>query len=438
MKLEQSTQAKIKKLAESINNEPLGIKPSSHSGPVLVKTQNAGNISRMFTLSGMQAQLYLDVLQSLGKEIALEHLTRADLDNALIGLVVDLDSNRQQDSREIRQRIGAFVSEIARLPLDYEVLFVIEPVVFGSESLTIGDVVFQELTHELAKEWNFAKDDLTNQAVGVVKVKAGTTDKALERAQNLFDRALNILRVCVGSSDPRRMIWDEQLLQRRNGLGSIRQLNDPTAPVEARLDWTSVPIQLEVSSALAYSTKEFIERLSPLYDGTIQGRLRDALLRSLEWMGTSITRDNYDHKVVDLCIALESALTTKDDKRKGEAIAFRMMLLSMALDKSFPAPARLYQLYDLRSSVVHGADLGVCGKSDYYTLQKIAEGTVLNIIELIGKQRSVTRPSKLIGYLESAECLESAERIERAIDWLKQRTDKDTKAITKYAEDKLA
>ena len=431
MKLEQSTQAKINKLAESITDEPLGIKPSSHSGPVLVKTQSAGNVLRMFTLSGMQAELYLDVLESLGKEIVLEHLTRAELDNALTGLVVDLDSNSQQAPREIRQRVDAFVSEIARLPLDYEVLFVIEPIILNSESLTIGDVVFQKLTHEIAKEWKFAKDELTNQAVGVVKVKAGTADKALERAQNLFDRTLNILRVCVGSFRP-SLIWDEQLLQRRNGLSSIRQLDDPAVPVEARLDWTSVPIQLEVSGILADSTKEFIERLSPIYDGTIQGRLRDALLRSLEWMGTSITRDNYDHKVVDLCIALESALTTKDDQRKGEAIAFRMMLLSMALDKSFPAPARPYQLYELRSRVVHGADIGVCGKSDYYTLQKIAEETVLNIIELNGKQRAVSRPSKLVRHLESVE------RVEKALTWLKQWADKDTQAVAKYAEDKLS
>ena len=428
MKLEQSTQAKINKLAESINDEPLDIKPSSHSGPVLVKTQSAGNVSRMFTLSGMQAKLYLDVLESLGKEIVLEHLTRAELDNALTGLVVDLDSNSQQAPREIRQRVDAFVSEIARLPLDYEVLFVIEPIILNSESLTIGDVVFQKLTHEIAKEWRFAKEELTNQAVGIVKVKAGTADKALERAQILFDRALNILRVCIGSFRP-SLIWDEQLLQRRSGLSSIRQLDDPVASVEARLDWTSVPIHLEVSGMLADSTNEFIERLTPIYDGTIQDSLRDALLRSLEWIGLSITREDYDDKVVTLLTALEVALTDKNDRRKGETIAFRVMLLSLTSNNGYFVPSSdvVYRLYRLRNAIIHEADRGKCGEEDYRALRRIAERTILIIIELNGKQGPIGDVRHLAKILETEEILKQAKS--RFEDWRNRERIEDAKEI---------
>ena len=441
MKLEQSTQAKINKLAESINDEPLDIKPSSHSGPVLVKTQSAGNVSRMFTLSGMQAKLYLDVLESLGKEIVLEHLTRAELDNALTGLVVDLDSNSQQAPREIRQRVDAFVSEIARLPLDYEVIFVIEPIILNSESLTIGDVVFQKLTHEIAEEWKFAKGEFTNQAVGIVKVKAGTAGKALERAQILFDRALNILRVCISSSNPKLMIWDKQLLQRRR-LSVIRQLGDQSALVEARPDRGFNPLQVEVSGVLADSTNEFIERLTPLYNGTIQDSLRDALLRSLEWIGLSITREDYDDKVVTLLTALEVALVTKKDWRKGETVAFRVMLLSLTLENGYfvPSADAVYRLYGLRNAIMHDADRGKCGEEDYRTLRRIAQRTILNIIELNGKQGPIDDVRHLAKILETEEILKQAKA--RFEDWRNREHAEDVKGIlnslSKRAEEKLA
>ena len=431
MKLEQSTQAKINKLAESINDEPLDIKPSSHSGLVLVKTQSAGNVSRMFTLSGMQAELYLDVLESLGKEIVLEHLTRAELDNALTGLVVDLDSNSQQAPREIRQRVDAFVSEIARLPLDYEVLFVIEPIILNSESLTIGDVVFHELTPELAKEWKLTKNELTNHAVGIVKVKAGTVDKAFARAQKIFDRALNILRVCVGSFSPisPMLIQDTKLLQRRNGISVVRQLGDHAVHIEVFLDMNFSPHQIEVSGMLADSTNEFIERLTPIYDGTIQDSLRDALLRSLEWIGLSITREDYDDKVVTLLTALEVALTDKNDRRKGETIAFRVMLLSLTSNNGYFVPSSdvVYRLYRLRNAIIHEADRGKCGEEDYRALRRIAERTILIIIELNGKQGPIGDVRHLAKILETEEILKQAKS--RFEDWRNRERIEDAKEI---------
>ena len=322
----------------------------------------------------------------------------------------------------------------------YEVMFKIERITFGCEPLAIGNVTFQNLTSEIVEAWTMDNenvllsllDDAGNQPVGVVKVdNISDANKASEYALDEFDRALNILRVCVGSFRS-TTIYDEQLLQRRNGLAAIRQVKPQPKLLGISIGRNFGHVDLGLSGTLADSTNEFIGKLTPLYDGTIQGRLHAALIRSLEWIGTSITRDNCDHKVVDLCTALEAALTTKDDPRKGEAIALRMMLLAMSLDKRFRDPGELYRIYEKRSQVVHGSALGVCERSDYYRIRAIAEESVLRIIELNGKQSSVTRKIRLIRHLESVE------RVEKALTWLKQWADKDTQAVAKYAEDKLS
>ena len=164
----------------------------------------------------------------------------------------------------------------------------------------------------------------------------------------------------------------------------------------------------------------------------MQGKLRDALLRSLEWTGMSITHESYDHKIVDLCTGLEAVLTTVDDPRKGEAIAFRFMLLSTALGRPFCPPGVLYDLYERRSRVVHGAALGECGKNDYLQLRLAAKQAVLNIIELDRAQGPIDRPSHLIRLLETRG------HMKETIAWLEGCQDNATRKVTEYAKLRLS
>ena len=312
-----------------------------------------------------QARLYQDALQALENDEAVEHLTRATLDEALFALVRELDPTQsgKLNRRVIRQKVSDFFSDLVVPPASYEVAFSVENINLNAESLTIGDVVFREFTQQLADEWEFDKAsglfrevlfEIVGLPVGIVKTRGRSARKAAERAQDLFERALNTLRVSVGSFTRTRTL-DRQLLQKR---GKARVMRE-TVP-EAKLISTgggriNDPIDLVLSPHLVSSTDEFIGKLTPLYDGTIQGRFRDALLRCIEWIGVSITREYRDHQVVDLCIALEAVLTTKCDGKKGEAVALRSMLLSVALDPPFTDPQEVYSLYELRSRIVHGA-----------------------------------------------------------------------------------
>lgn len=43
------------------------------------------------------------------------------------------------------------------------------------------------------------------------------------------------------------------------------------------------------------------QRAAPLLDGTVAPPIAGALIRAVDWMSSSITRESYDDKFIDLC-----------------------------------------------------------------------------------------------------------------------------------------
>ena len=437
----QLTRSKVESLAYAINEVPATEHPTTHPGWVVLKTSSPfadpedGSSEGLF-LVGKHARLYQEALKALEEEEAVEHLTRANLDEALFALVRDLDLTRsgRLNRSAIRRKVGDFFSDLVVPPTHYEVAFSVENINLNDASLTIGNVVFREFTQELAQAWEFDKASglfrevlcgIVGLPVGIVTAQGRSARKAAERAQDSFERALNTLRICVGSFTWSKT-WDRELLQRRGQARVIRETSPEPKLMSTGGGLITDPIDLVLTSQRVDSANEFIGKLTPLYDGTIQGRFRDALLRSIEWIGVSITRQYRDHQVVDLCTALETVLTTMDDGRKGEAIALRSMLLSVALDRPFTDPQEVYSLYELRSRVVHGADLGVSGENDYIKLRSLAERVLLGVLELNEVSGPFRRPIELI------RCLEDSERLNQALAWLDNWQDEATKAVATY------
>ena len=388
-------------------------------------------------LRGETARLYQEALQLLGEDSAVEHLTSANLRDAFASFAVRLEFDKEtlRGRGARRARIAEFVAELARPLSTYEIAFTVDGVAFGDEDvLKIGDVEFRNFTSEMAEEWDLESipntlpipdDEVVGRTVGVLKIQAGTLEKALERGEEALDHALHILRTSIGFHRPSQ-IYDFQLCQRRGDLRVIRQL-DPETRLWCGWKGSRGPLEIQLTGDLLDSARDFTAQLNPLFDDSIPQRLRDAILRSLEWIGTSITREIYDHKVVDLCTALEAALSGSHEGRKGEAIALRVMLLSMALGKGFRYPGELYRRYVLRSKIVHGSALGECGQSDYYSLKLIAEETILDIMELQMREGPFSRPHDIFTFLETPE------RLEEAVSLLSQWRDDDTREIAEYA-----
>lgn len=393
-------------------------------------------------------QLYFEALDALVSDPVFNHLTREELDTELAILIHDITANREQmSSSHVRcERINHFFATITRPPIPHEVVFNVEAIKFAPDSLTIGNVVFREFSPEVAAHWDSAKidefegpfreslqktfDALTGQQVGIVRVKASSAEKAVERAQKDFDRALNTLRLCIGSF-PWSVIYDQELLQRRGRFCIVRQLEPEVrlVPVDGSRSFRNM--ELDLAGPLDEWTRHSVEQLAPLYDGTIRGEYRRLLLRSLEWIGRSITRGPYGHKLLGLCVALESVLTVESDQRKGDCVALRSMLLSMALGDDLLRPRGVLHLYKIRLDVIHGSALGVCGRSDYRMLWWRARDIVLNVIKFHLVQGPIACPSQLV------ELLESRERMEKAISWLERWQDEGTRAVAEYAKSRI-
>ncbi len=446
MSMHNRTRSRIQNLVDAIVRESDDNPSGSDIGWAVIRNPTSSpdgeDNNSGYSLWGREARLYLEASGSLEIDSAVEHLTRHELNEALDVLVQDLISNKEQFKRnsERRSKVSEFVSEISKPHEKYEVAFAIEWVKFPIEPIIVGGVHFREFTQQIAVDWGYETandlfkemlDEIIGHPVGIVTVYAGTCEKAAERAQALLESALNALRIaCIGSAKG-VALWDEQLLQRRGGGRVIKKIEPNTGAMSIGGGRTRTPMTLDFTGDLADSTKEFAKSLDSIYNSTMPDKFRNAILRGVEWIGMSITREIYDHKIVDLCTALEAMLSTIDDGRKGEALSLRYLLLAIALDETFFDLRLIHDLYLRRSNVIHGAALGECGKQDYLRLRAIAIEVLGRIIKLNDSQGPFNRPVDFIRFLESKEYLQ------QAIEWLEKWQDSSMESILKYAKNKL-
>ena len=432
----QGTRNRIAELATWLIEEPLTDMDAMNQGPHLERflpISGGSHLGRLY-IDKEGVDLYFSALDALEKDRVCEHIDRRTIDEELARLAHDLRQEQQKmKNRNVcEKRLRLFFSEITRPLSTYEFIFRLEGIKkLPSDPFTIGNVAFREFSRELAGingqcEGIHQKkiEEFIGQPVTIVKAEAGSTEKAVERAREYCERALNTLRFCIGVPHWFWAIQDIELLQRLGEDYLVRQINPETSPLAYGWKRGFRRIDRDISGRSEEEIRLFLERLRPLYDSSIQGKLRDRLLRSIEWISTSITRESHDHKIIDLCTAMESVLTTKDDPKKGEAIAVRSLLLSMTPTQKGDAipdelivavmapnrwcipPETIYKLYGKRSEIVHGSSLGICVNSDYTTLRLQAANIVLSIIALVRSEKKITQLKHLFEFLESRERLE--------------------------------
>ena len=95
---------------------------------------------------------------------------------------------------------------------------------------------------------------------------------------------------------------------------------------------------------------------------------------------------DYDDKIIALCAAMESLLTVRSDKMKGETLAYRLVLLNSFLERPFLNPFKLLWIYELRSKVIHGSSLNEATKAEYGTLRRVTRDTISNFISVAEAQ----------------------------------------------------
>jgi hypothetical protein len=231
---------------------------------------------------------------------------------------------------------------------------------------------------------------------------------AVDNARDKLNTALNALRVALIIDHVPRIvgwrIWDEQMLFHSGLESAVREKNNPSS---ASIGFNSKfrSWQFKLDDTYEKQINESKRVLDCLFlSPNAQTKLYRRIVRALDWIGSSATRERLDDKIVDICTALEALLAQQHDVKKGEAIALRMMLLYTLLKLPSFDPVQLFEIYEKRSRIVHGSDRDISSDAEYRSAQWIATDVLTKMLAYI-QIHNITQHSAFIDSLESDRAL---------------------------------
>jgi len=368
----------------------------------------------MLWLIGSAADQYWQCLRRLlreGEDGELEHLPQRDIQRSFWRLVCNTWLVRATvRPPSLSATVEGFIAAHRRPQEAWEVLWEINDLT-TEESFTVADVEFFAFEGAAAERWRRPQGHLWREVEEAflgrtfarATVQAGTKEKALLRGKAVIDDALNLLRVVLTGAN---LIPDQQLLQQR-GLHYYAGISNDPKSSHAGGQRGFEPYSLGIGGELRNFLRERVADLEIAFDRRRSPKLREPILRSLLWVGSSIAREDLDDKVVDLCTALECVLSLKGDVRKAEAMAVRYMLLGIAIDEhSYVVhPLDIYHLYLLRNDIIHGSARRVCGKKDNDDLQYVALDAITRVTRVVADQPLLNRMSKVFDYIGTEAAL---------------------------------
>lgn len=369
-----------------------------------------------------------DIIKSLRKERCLEYLSDKEMESRFSSFASNLIIEINQ-GKEIDKRIDDFISSIVK-PLDeLEFLFPIRNLTFNSNELKIGDIIIKKIEHDsdiLIKksliEEMFDPFEGNYSATIAETMESGTNLELMEeRAARKVDLALNILRLSLSEgiffSDGIALFSRTELtLFRKKGLSDAY-----------RYSWhrSFKPIQVKFDLGGTDKFNTSLKNLSDaFYGNSIAEELLERLRKATIWISRSIREEDFDLKIIYLCTALESLLISRDIGRKGEDLAYKILLLNLWSDKPFLLPRCVLELYNLRSAIIHQGKIEFSTKDDYRILRRIA-------IDILFKTIDFINVTGVTNYKEFMKELESEEKIEEVRSWLEAYNDS---AATKILE----
>jgi hypothetical protein len=377
-------------------------------------------------LWGETCQAFGQAMEQLRADQETEYLSDKELKERLWRLVseVAVKEGEYRNDQKLNAEIREFQQDICKPLEDCEVLIQVQNLDAGNEVITLGDCTLSKFDRDQLVAWGL--DPTIGDLAKLLNQFAGATLITISESGNhsglILDRArqkaAQRLRMLQATLSRHRLLQDENLLFGLSETAVLRKLNDPSSTNwgwRSRrrafgLKWTAA-----LTKALSASEDEHrVLAASPT--------LRDAVERAMHWIGEAIYEETPDKKVLALCTALEALLTSRADRLKGEAIAYRIILLNSILNQGFLDPSKILWIYILRSKVTHGSSLDEATMSDYYTLRMATTETLASVLRLIA-QKNIHTPSQLFATLEESEFTEPCR------EWLQARGDERSREI---------
>ncbi|MGD9627643.1 MAG: hypothetical protein AB7V18_00165 [Pyrinomonadaceae bacterium] len=364
-------------------------------------------------------------LNALRHDPRSEYLEERELNLALSKLMMEVieDRAKYKDSAAIRGSIQNFLDEVLKPLHEYEILFKIHNMKVNIDEVRFWDVQIVRMSSKRLSDWGMnessrhlvSREFFENENAMILNEFGNSSRRIEQRCRRRAVRRLRTLQAYL--KDRYSNLHDFQLQLHISDEYLVRRVGKT-----ALSGWkSSQPVAFDYENVLL----EQSEAANTDYElmQALPKPMNEILQRALDWMGLSIQEPNYDIKIAHLCTALESILTSKKDARKGEKLAYRAYLISMEAeaDNGLP-PHRILNLYDLRSSIVHGSRNGIGSKQDYWTLYGIAK-VVFGSFLKIASNRSLISQSKVF------EELLRSRHLDQLLKWLESFDDRESRAI---------
>jgi hypothetical protein len=377
---------------------------------------------------------YQNCLAFLCNEDSLKHVAYSELDKELWHFYCEIycDSAKFKNDSEIKSVVNALLKRLNKPLIDYEVLIPLEKQLqLNGNTFDLAGVRFMQMSEVDIVNWGIDKnisvfhtkfyDAIIGKSVALLYEQCHGSDKAVENARKKLNAALNMLRVALLlDHDPRIVSWrihDEEMLFCADEQYAVRQKGS-SSPAQFGFHRGFRCVQFTIDSAYSNQIAESKRVIDSLFiPSNLQSGLYKRLRRALEWIGSSVTRERLDDKIVDICTALETLLSTQQDSRKGEAITLRMMLLYSWFKKPFFSPVKVLELYIKRSDIVHGSKRDTCLDYDYRMGQWIAID-VFNHVLVYVQANNITQHGDFFKHVESDLAL-----IDKSVDFWKSYPD---------------
>ena len=359
--------------------------------------------------SSLAADL-LSVLNDIRQELVPQHAEDRDVVNAFWDELVCEVAGNPKFYLEYPDGLDDVVNKFGdcwKKPLsEFEVAYGISYLDVGQEPITLFGVEFFVPTDEALSQRDMSKDEVARWGgegtltLAVVRVEAASGSIAFEAGRDQVANAVNLLKVSALRGVAARNPTDELLQWNLSGKYFVR-------PVSA--GETSHPSLLgyhrqfrPLVSDLGGNIRKGISALRLDLLSDLPENIRERVLRSAYWIAHSAAHEADDHKIVDLCTALEILLLPEERsvREKGNVIALRYNLLGGDL-----TPSAVKWMYDRRNEVVHGNPLPVVGPLDTWHLRLVCYTTVDRIVGASVQRPDLMTLQDLIVSVETKEKL---------------------------------
>ncbi len=386
------------------------------------------------TFSGNEKQLLYESYRALRSDKGAEHLEERKLNEKFTNLLAEVLEHKEEFKNQARlnSRIDEFLAEIVKPEEEYRVMFRVVNLKAKVAETRFWDCVVASYDREQLIAWGFdpeknypiGVETFEGQTVIVVGAKGTNVAEVVKRARVIATRRLRVLQNYLKEE----FIHDEQLFFELSKEYAVRR--EATGSIGWGLDNKNSPIAYDYPDTLVERVGEANEDFERIKK--FPPNIRELIERALHWIGLAISEIDPDIKVSFLSTALETLLTTKEDGRKGEKIAYRGYLLGQEVKSDdYYMPQEVLEVYEKRSTVVHGSGISIASRKDYWLMLNFARATLKNFIQFVGEHK-LTKPTGVFTKLLQSE------HVTPLLKWLEDfEGDEDSQKIAKSLKEDL-